>query len=39
MPVGTVMSRLARSRAHLREVCGLPASGPATARLTGALAA
>ncbi len=38
VPIGTVMSRIARSRARLRAGCGLPASGPATARLTGELA-
>ena len=39
VPIGTVMSRLARGRARLRAGCGLPASGPATARLTGGAAA
>lgn len=39
LPIGTVMSRLARSRARLRAGCGLPASGPATARLTADAAA
>lgn len=33
VPLGTVMSRLARARAHLRAECGLPASGSATAAL------
>lgn len=34
LPIGTVMSRLARLRARLRSDCGLPADGPAAARLT-----
>lgn len=33
LPIGTVMSRLARGRARLRLNCGLPARGPAAALL------
>lgn len=34
LPIGTVMSRLARGRARLRQDCGLPESGPVAAFLT-----
>jgi RNA polymerase sigma-70 factor (ECF subfamily) len=34
LPIGTVMSRLARARARLRSDCGLPVSGPVAASLT-----
>ncbi|MGB3314461.1 MAG: RNA polymerase sigma factor [Albidovulum sp.] len=34
VPVGTVMSRLARGRARLRQDCGLPEKGPVAAFLT-----
>ena len=34
VPIGTVMSRLARGRARLRSDCGLPEHGSATALLT-----
>ena len=33
LPIGTVMSRLARGRARLRADCGLPERGPAAAAL------
>lgn len=35
LPIGTVMSRLARGRARLRKDCGLPENGPVAAFLTG----
>ncbi|SPH17730.1 ECF RNA polymerase sigma factor EcfG [Defluviimonas aquaemixtae] len=35
LPIGTVMSRLARGRARLRADCGLPERGPAAALLAG----
>lgn len=35
LPIGTVMSRLARGRARLRQACGLPENGPVTEYLTG----
>ena len=34
LPIGTVMSRIARGRARLRQVCGLPETGPVAAFLT-----
>ncbi|MCV2873166.1 RNA polymerase sigma factor [Defluviimonas sp. WL0050] len=34
LPIGTVMSRLARGRARLRQDCGLPESGPVADYLT-----
>lgn len=35
LPIGTVMSRLARGRARLRSDCGLPETGPAAVFLVG----
>ncbi|MGB3179656.1 MAG: RNA polymerase sigma factor [Albidovulum sp.] len=35
LPIGTVMSRLARTRAKIRIDCNLPAAGPVTRLLTG----
>jgi RNA polymerase sigma-70 factor (ECF subfamily) len=35
LPLGTVMSRLSRSRARLRKHCGLPKAGPVAALLSG----